>query len=174
VSNQRDQNVHFSSLTPHDSGPPVARSPNIKLHPPRQQTRHIPQANPRFVLPVQHAQFCALPFQACRRRGIVGVAGWGLVEDGHHFIGQPLAQLAVGGVMVVDEQGVHGGFADQLNVLHFPVTDQALGAPLIAVEFPGDAVFEEHTHQASEIPGAEPRLALNDQGVKGQVVAGED
>ena len=104
----------------------------------------------------------------------MGVAGRGFVEDGHHFIGQPLAQLAVGGVMVVDEQGIHGGFADHLDFLYFPVTDQAYSASLIAIEFSDDAVFEEHAHQTSEIPGAEPCLALDDQSVEVQLVAGEN
>jgi hypothetical protein len=85
-----------------------------------------------------------------------------------------LAELAVGGVMLVDEQGIDGVLADHLDFLYFPFTAQVYGAALVFVEFSGDSVFELYAYQAARVAGAKPRLAFDDQCAERQFVAGKD
>ena len=75
---------------------------------------------------------------------------------------------------MVNQQGIEPGFADQQCVSFFAVTAQKEGAVLVGVEFAQGAFSEGVADEAADVLGAEPDFGFVDQGVEGEVVAGEE
>jgi len=98
----------------------------------------------------------------------------GISEGWHYVVGQPFTQASVFGAVVVDEQGVDAGFADQQGVFEDAVNDDSRGLMLIGIEFSDGAVVEVEAQEAAEVAGAEPGLVLEEEGVEVEFVAGED
>lgn len=89
-------------------------------------------------------------------------------------MGQPVAQVAVLWNVVMGQQGVGPGLADQGGLAVLAVAQQLHGAMLVRVEL-ADAVFvEEAAGHPAEFVGAEPGLGFEPEGVEGAVVAGEE
>lgn len=89
-------------------------------------------------------------------------------------MGQPFAQSSVFGAVVVDEQGVDAGFADQQGVFEGAVDEHSCGLVLVGVEFADGAFFDVEAQEAAEVAGAEPGLVFEEEGVEVEFVAGED
>ena len=98
----------------------------------------------------------------------------GVSEGWHHVVGQPFAQASVFGAVVVDQQGVDAGFADQQGVFDAAVDEHLRGLMLVGVEFADGAFVEEQAQESAQVTGAEPGLVLEEEGVEVEFVAGED
>jgi hypothetical protein len=98
----------------------------------------------------------------------------GVSEGWHYVVGQPFTQASVFGAVVVDEQGVDAGFADQQGVFEDAVNDDSRGLMLIGIEFSDGAFVEEKAKQTAQVSGAEPRLVFDQKRVEVEFVAGED
>ena len=66
----------------------------------------------------------------------------GVTQGGNDFVGEPFAQGSVFGAVVVDEEGVDAGFADEQGVFDFAMDEGAGGLVLVVVEFAQEAVVE--------------------------------
>lgn len=89
-------------------------------------------------------------------------------------MGEPFAQGTVFGAVVVDEEGVDAGFADQEGVFDLVVDQGFAGLVLVGVEFSQHAFVEVNVQQAAQVAGREPGLVLDKKGVKVEFVADED
>lgn len=98
----------------------------------------------------------------------------GVAQGGDDLVGEPFAQGSVFGAVVVDEEGVDAGFADQQGVFDLVVDQGFAGLVLVGVEFPQHAFVEVDVQQATQVSDAEPGLVLDEEGVEGEFVAGED
>ena len=101
--------------------------------------------------------------------GMLGVA-----QGRDDLVGDPFPQGSVFGAVVVDEEGVDAGFADQQGVFDLVVDQGFAGLVLVVVEFSQHAFVEVDVQQATQVSGAEPGLVLDEEGVEGEFVAGED
>lgn len=88
-------------------------------------------------------------------------------------MGQPFAQGSVFGAVVVDQQGVDAGFADQQGVFDDAMNEDSRGLMLIGVEFSDGAFIKEKAEQSAEVAGTEPGLVFEEEGVEVEFVAGE-
>lgn len=95
-------------------------------------------------------------------------------ECWHHVVGEPFAQASVFGAVVVDEQCVDAGFADQQGVFQAAVDEHACGLALVGVEFSEGAFVDVEADEAAQVAGAEPGLVFEEEGVEVEFVAGED
>lgn len=98
----------------------------------------------------------------------------GVAQGGDDLVGEPFAQGSVFGAVVVDEEGVDAGLADQQSVFDLVVDQGFAGLVLVGVEFSQHAFVEVDVQQAAQVSGAEPGLVLDEEGVEGEFVAGED
>lgn len=89
-------------------------------------------------------------------------------------MGQPFAQASVFGAVVVDQECVDAGFADEQGVFDGAVAEHFQGLMLVGVEFAHGAFVEVKAQEAAEVAGAEPGLVLEEEGVEVEFVAGED
>ena len=69
--------------------------------------------------------------------GVLGVS-----QGGDDFVGEPFTQGSVFGAVVIDEQGVDAGFADQQGVFDAAVDEGFGGLVLVRIEFSDLAVVE--------------------------------
>jgi hypothetical protein len=122
------------------------------------------QQTQRHVRPTEQAEVWTF---ACA--GVLGVA-----QGGDDLVGEPFAQGSVFGAVVVDEEGVDAGFADQQGVFDLIVDQGFAGLVLVGVEFSQHAFVEVDVQQAAQVSGAEPGLVLDEESVEGEFVAGED
>lgn len=128
----------------------------------RQHLRHILQPNPRLVIPVQQTQRHLRPIEPVQLwafgcGGLLGVA-----QGGDDFVSEPFAQCSVFGAVVVDEERVDAGFADQQGVFDVAVDEHPSGLVLVGIELSQLALVEVETYQAAEVAGAEPGLVLQE------------
>lgn len=98
----------------------------------------------------------------------------GVAQGRDDLVGDPFPQGSVFGAVVVDEEGVDAGFADQQGVFDLVVDQGFAGLVLVVVEFSQHAFVEVDVQQATQVSGAEPGLVLDEEGVEGEFVAGED
>ena len=75
-------------------------------------------------------------------------------------MGEPFAQASVFGTVVVDEQGVDAGFADQKGVFEAAVDEHSCGLALVGVEFSEGAFVDVEADEAAQVAGAEPGLVF--------------
>lgn len=90
------------------------------------------QQTQRHVRPTEQAQVWTFAFA-----GMLGVA-----QGGDDLVGEPFAQGSVFGAVVVDEEGVDAGFADQQGVFDLVVDQGFVGLVLVGVEFSQHAFVE--------------------------------
>lgn len=81
--------------------------------------------------PIEQAQLWAFG------GGMLGVS-----QGGDDYVGEPFAQGSVFRAVVVDEEGVDAGFADQQGVFDLAVDKGFGGLVLVGVEFSELAVVE--------------------------------
>ena len=108
----------------------------------RQHLWHILKSNPRLVVPVQQTQRHFRPIEQAQLRafGCGGVLG--VSQGGDDFVGEPFTQGSVLGAVVVDEEGVDTGFADQQAVFDVAVDEHFCSLVLVGIEFSELAVAE--------------------------------
>ena len=75
-------------------------------------------------------------------------------------MGEPFAQASVFGAVVVDEQCVDAGFADQQGVFQAAVDERSSGLVLVRVEFSKGALVDVEADEAAQVAGAEPGLVF--------------
>jgi hypothetical protein len=98
----------------------------------------------------------------------------GISEGWDDVVGQPFAQASVFGAVVVDQECVNAGFADEQGVFDGAVAEHFQSLVLVGVEFADGAFVEVEAQEAAEVAGAEPGLVLEEEGVEVEFVAGED
>lgn len=108
----------------------------------RQHLRHILQPNPRLVVPVKQAQRHFRPVEQAQLWAFGCGRVLSVTEGGDDFVGEPFPQGAVFGAVVVDEEGVDAGFADQQGVFDVAVDERFGGLVLVGIEFSELAVVE--------------------------------
>ncbi|MNI99376.1 hypothetical protein D3C73_1584450 [compost metagenome] len=69
----------------------------------------------------------------------------GVSQSGNDFVGEPFTQGSVLGAIVIDEERVDAGFADQQGVFDAAVDEGFGGLVLVGVEFSELTVVEVDT-----------------------------
>jgi len=126
----------------------------------RQQTRHIPQANPRFFPPMQQPQRSARPLHRPQMRRLGRNGSRLLTQHRHNMVGQPTPQMAVFRAVVINQHRVYARLTQHQGFLRVIVFRQTHHLPLIRIKLERLSAVYIHTHQPADIAGTEPRFCM--------------